>query len=171
MKKIKFLLLITLLAVGCNKQNENVSHIGSGKHNFTIVTPTGAPAIAFYRYAENLNFQTNSDPANIIPMMVKEQVDIAVLPTNAGFQTILNKKVNYKCAASITFGNIYIGATGNDDNGVMDSDDYIVSFQQGAVPDKIFHYVYGNTLDSNIHYVADASEASKCLKTGKNKIC
>lgn len=140
----------------------------SSKGELKIVTPTGAPAVAFYNYSTSESFQTNSDPSNIIPMMLNETVDIAVLPTNAGIQAILGKKVNYKIAATITFGNIFIGATGNDDDGIMDADDYIVSFQKGAVPDKIFHYIYGDTLDNALHYVSNVQEAAKCLKTGKN---
>ncbi len=161
MKKTWLLLLASLTLTGCSSDED-------GKANLRIVTPTGAPAVAFYNYSTSDNFQTNSDPSNIIPMMLNETVDVAVLPTNAGIQAIVGKKVNYKIVATITFGNIFIGATGNDDDGVMDADDYIVSFQQGAVPDKIFHYVYGNTYDNALHYVSNGQEAAKCLKMGKN---
>ena len=156
--KTKYLLLLTtLMLTGCYSKGE-----------LSIVTPTGAPAIAFYNYSTSENFQTNSDPSNIIPMMVNETVDVAVLPTNAGIQAINGKKVNYKIAATLTFGNIFVAATGNDTNGTMEVSDYIVSFQQGAVPDKIFHYVYGDLLDNALHYVSNGQEAAKCLKTGKN---
>ena len=157
MKKRYLLLLTTLLLTGCNSKGE-----------LKIVSPTGAPAVAFYNYSTSDSFQTNSDPSNIIPMMINETVDVAVLPTNAGIQAINGKKVNYKIAATITYGNIFIGATGHDDDGVMDTDDYIVSFQKGAVPDKIFHYVYGDSLDNALHYVSNGQEAAKCLKAGKN---
>ena len=157
MKKRHLILLPMLLLSGCSSKGE-----------LKIITPTGAPAVAFYNYSTSESFQTNSDPSNIIPMMLNETVDIVVLPTNAGIQAITGKKVNYKIAATITFGNIFIGATGNDDDGIMDADDYIVSFQKGAVPDKIFHYIYGDTLDNALHYVSNGQEAAKCLKTGKN---
>lgn len=161
MKKTCLLLLASIALAGCSSKEDT-------RPNLKIVTPTGAPAVAFYNYSTNDDFQTNSDPSNIIPMMLNETVDVAVLPTNAGIQAIIGKKVNYKIAATITFGNIFIGATGNDDDGVMDADDYIVSFQQGAVPDKIFHYVYGDALDNATHYVSNGQEAAKCLKMGKN---
>ena len=161
--KTKYLLLsMVAILTGCSSKEEKEPF------NVSIVSPTGAPAIAFYNYSTNDNFQTNSDPSNIIPMMVNETVDVAVLPTNAGIQAINGKKVNYKIAATITFGNIFVAATGNDANGIMEASDYIVSFQKGAVPDKIFHYVYEDTLDSGLHYVSNAQEAAKCLKTGKN---
>lgn len=168
MKHTYLLLLTTLILTGCSSIEEGGGGSIDAPVNFSIVTPTGAPSIAFYKHSTDSNFQTNSDPSNIIPMMVNEMVDVAVLPTNAAIQAINGKKVNYKLAATITFGNIFVAATGNDKDGVMGPDDYIVSFQQGAVPDKIFHYVYGNDLDNAMHYVSNAQEAAKCLKTGKN---
>lgn len=135
---------------------------------WTIVTPTGAPAIAMSYFSNCENFQTNSDPSNITAMMTTGTPEIVVLPTNVGIQTIRKGNLPYKLLASITSGNIYIASTGHDDDGIMDENDYIVSFQQGAVPDKLFHYVYGNDLNNALHYVSSAQEAAKCLKMGKN---
>ena len=133
-----------------------------------IVVPTGAPAIAMAAFAMTENFETVTDPSTIVPMMASGQVDVAVLPTNVGATAITVKKVPFKMLCTITFGNLYIASTGKDADGVMDTNDYIVSFQKGAVPDKIFHYVHGDELDNALHYVSSAAEAAKCLKTGKN---
>lgn len=138
------------------------------EHNLTIITPTGAPSLAFYNYVKDANFETNNDASNIIPMMVKGQKDIVVLPTNVGVNAIVNKKVDYKIAATITFGNLFVASTGNDDNDQLDKDDYIVLFQQGSVPDLVFHGVFGKEYDDSIHYVSNAKAASQCLMTGKN---
>ena len=136
--------------------------------NQKIVVPTGAPAIAMAGFAMTENFETVTDPSTIVPMMASGQVDVAVLPTIVGATAITVKQVPFKILCTITFGNLYIASTGHDDDGVMDADDYIVSFQQGAVPDKVFHYVHGNEFDNALHYVSGAAEAAKCLKTGKN---
>lgn len=138
------------------------------KNDLKIVSPTGAPAIAMSGFADLAGFETNTVPANIIPMMKTQSVDVAVLPTNVGANAIVANSLQYKLLGTITFGNLYIASTGNDDDGVMDEDDYIVSFQQGAVPDKIFHYIFGNKYDNALHYVASNEDAAKCLKTGKN---
>lgn len=138
------------------------------EHNLTIITPTGAPSLAFYNYVKDANFETNNDASNIVPMMVKGQKDIVVLPTNVGVNAIVNKKVDYKIAATITFGNLFVASTGNDDNDQLDKDDYIVLFQQGSVPDLVFHGVFGKEYDDSIHYVSNAKAASQCLMTGKN---
>ena len=160
MKKLVLLSLIPLVLSGCNRSSKY--------KDLRFVVPTGAPAIAMAAFAEINGFETVTDPSTIVPMMAAEQVDVAVLPTNVGVTAINNKKVPYKLLCTITFGNLYVASTGKDDDGVMGADDYVVSFQQGAVPDKIFHYVYGNDLDSALHYVSGAADAAKCLKTGKN---
>ena len=165
MKKLLILALMPILLAGCNKKDDATNE---DYKNLKIVVPTGAPAIAMSAFAELNGFETVTDPSTIVPLMASEQVDVAVLPTNVGVTAINVKKVPYKLLCTITFGNLYVASTGKDDDGVMDADDYIVSFQQGAVPDKIFHYVYGTDYDSALHYVSGAADAAKCLKTGKN---
>lgn len=181
MKKLIWSIFIPcLLLAGCGStRNEGSSSIDDSvedifkfekKLDVSVICPTGAPAVAFYKYATDKNFETNSNAAQgIIPLMAQGKKDVVILPTNAGINAIRGAaKAPYKIAATITFGNIFLASTGNDDNNKIDDGDYIVLFQQGQIPDLLFHYVYGTSLDSNIHYVSDGSEASKCLKTGKN---
>lgn len=132
-----------------------------------VVTPTGAPALAFYNYAGLSNFETNSTPSNITAYMASESKDFVVLPTNAGVKAIVENNLPYKLAATITFGNFYVVSMGNDDdeNG-MDASDTILLFQKNNVPDKIFHYVYGTELDSAIHYVGAVAQAKQAALTG-----
>ena len=42
-----------------------------------------------------------------------------------------------------TFGNLYIVATGNDEDNTLSNDDYIVSYGENLVPDLAFKAVYG----------------------------
>ena len=137
-------------------------------HSLSVVTPVGAPALAFYNYAKDANFETNSDASNIVPMMKQGKKDIVVLPTNVGVKAIVNQNVDYKLAATITFGNLFVAETGLDNDHYMDKYDYIVLFQEGSVPDLIFHSIYGTELDETIHYVSNAQKAAQCLMTGKN---
>lgn len=153
--KIKSLLLSTLLlCCSCNQTNENI----------TILTPTGAPALAFYNYLESDSFESNSTPLNIVSSMTEKGSDIVVIDTIKGVQTI-NNGAPYKLAATITFGNFYIASTGNDDNNTMDKEDEIVIFGKGQTPDKVFNLIYGS--DYNLNYVASVQEANKCLVSGK----
>ena len=177
MKKLALLVAIPLVLCGCDlleklgfrKPNTDDSTSSSEVYkSYKYIVPTGAPAIAMAEFSDLEGFETTTDPSTIVPLLANGQYDVAVLPTNVGVTAINVKKVPYKMLCTITFGNLYVASTGKDSDGVMGADDYIVSFQQGAVPDKIFHYVDGNDLDSALHYVSSAADAAKCLKTGKN---
>ncbi len=165
MKKYISLIAVALVLTACNSNGQGSEEFD--RSSLSIITPTGAPALAFYKYANSEKFETNSNPAEgIIPQMVTGKKDVVVLPTNAGMQAILNKKAEYQIAATITFGNFYLVSMNNDDNKTLDANDTILLFQKGNVPDKIFHYVYGNDYDANVHYVAAVSDAAAAVNAG-----
>ena len=162
MKKIIPLLSTLALLAGCATQ-------GPSNLEVSVLCPTGAPALAFYNYAQDTNFETNANASEgILPLMVKGEKDVVILPTNAGVNAISKKNAPYKLAATITFGNVFLASTGHDADNTLNDGDYIILFSQGQVPDLLFHYVFGDTLDSNAHYVANGTDAAKCLKQGKN---
>lgn len=157
MKKIIVVLLSLILFACSSKQSESIS----------IAVPSGAPSLAFYDELDNNSFNTG-DAQSILPELLSDNgSDIIVIDTVNGIKA-LNKGADYKLAATITFGNFYIASTGNDENDVMEDGDYIVVFSQGATPDLVFHYIYGEKLDSNLHYVQAVSDASACLIKGIN---
>ena len=169
MKKIIIPLILasmTLVACQTNKDTSSEEVPAYDRSSLSIVTPTGAPALAFYNYAGLDNFETNAVPTNIIAMMAAGQKDVVVLPTNAGVQAIKTKGAQYNIAATITFGNFYIASMGNDADNVMNEGDTILLFQKDNVPDKIFHYVYGDAFDTNIHYVSAVSDAAAACISG-----
>ena len=167
MKKYLSLIAVALALTACNTNSSNQGTGEFDRTSLSIITPTGAPALAFYNYSSSERFETNSNPAEgIIPQMVTGQKDVVVLPTNAGMQAILNKKAEYQIAATITFGNFYLISMNNDTNKTLDADDTILLFQKGNVPDKVFHYVYGDDYNSNIHYVSAVSDAAAAVNAG-----
>ena len=99
-------------------------------------------------------------------MMNAGQKDVVVLPTNAGMNSII-KNAPYKIAATITFGNFYVASLHNDGNNVMDENDTILLFQKGNVPDKLFHYVYGDTFNAKIHYVSAVNDVAVAVRDKK----
>ena len=167
MKKYLSLIAVALALTACNTNSSNQGTGEFDRTSLSIIAPTGAPALAFYNYSGSERFETNSNPAEgIIPQMVTGQKDVVVLPTNAGMQAILNKKAEYQIAATITFGNFYLVSMNNDTNKTLDADDTILLFQKGNVPDKVFHYVYGDDYNSNIHYVSAVSDAAAAVNAG-----
>ena len=156
MKK-KFLMILPLIlaATACNNNSSDLK----------VLCPTGAPALAFYNYANTNTFETNGSPANIVSTMTDNGNDVIVIDTVSGVKAVQSGSP-YKLAANITFGNFYIASTGNDDNNVMDKDDSIVLFGMGQTPQKVFELLYGTDF-TNITYVQNVSEASKCLISKK----
>lgn len=170
MKKLLTLIAAATLLTSCGKPTSSSTEPAKeyDRSTLSIVAPTGAPALAFYNYANVANFETNSNPAEgIIPQMVTGKKDVVVLPTNAGIQAIVNKKAEYQIAATITFGNFYLISMGNDENKTLDANDKILLFQKGNVPDKVFHHVYGNDFDANTYYVSAVSDAAAAANAGK----
>lgn len=164
----KFILVLIVLLSLCSCKKEEIKTEDSIYSNIGIVTPTGAPSLAFINYIDNPNFETNSTPSNILSMMSNNSDKrIVVIDVTSGIRAI-NQGAPYKLAAIITFGNFYIAQTGNDDNGVMDETDKIVLFGQNMIPDTIFHYLFNDKYDSCIEYVNAVSDAGKCLAAGKN---
>ena len=156
--KRNYLLLLTLLLTSCNVDHSALK----------IITPTGAPALAFYNHSNNANYETNSTPSNIVSMMnSSSNYDIVVIDTVSGIKAI-EKGAPYKIAANITFGNFYIASTGNDDDNKFDEDDVIVVFGQNQTPDLLFNFIYGDKY--NVEYVTNVQDAAKCLTTGKNLV-
>ena len=157
MKK-KYLLLSLICLTSCNVDHSTLK----------IVCPTGAPALAFYNNVENANFETNSTPSNIVSMMNgNSNYDIVVIDTVSGIKAI-NNGANFKLAATLTFGNFYLAATGNDENSTLDKDDVVILFGQNQTPDLLFNKIYGEGY--NVEYVTNVQDAAKCLASGKNMI-
>lgn len=172
MKKLILLTIPALLIAGCtNKNNNQNTPEEEYKLNLTIAAPSGAPSVCLYKYLSDeskVEIRSPEEASGIAAYMATNQKDIIILPTNAGVQQIAKNNANYKLAANITFGNLFIGATGHDDDGVMNGDDYVVLIQQNNVPDKLFQYCYGDLNLTNTHYLNIASNVKTVLATGKN---
>lgn len=155
--KFKYLTLVPLLALtACGESTTKV---------LNIVAPKGAPTVALYNYCGKENF-TTGDAGAIRSMMTKSsEYSVVVLDTYNGVQNI-QSGAPYKLAASITFGNFYLAATGNDDDGTLNVGDRIYNFNRGGTSDQLFHYIYGNEHDENIIWGAAASDAKTALETG-----
>ena len=122
-----------------------------------IVCPAGAPAVAFYKHATNNNFET-SDPMS---QFSTQNYDVIVAPTHGGMDKLINANANYKIAATITFGNMYILSTGRDADNTMNKGDRVLYFSENDLPGRVFNYLYGDLeLDS---YAVPAASDTKII--------
>jgi hypothetical protein len=159
-----------LLLCGCASQkNEEAPapETAADPSTLTIVTPKGAPVLAFYDQIENENYTRVAADAISALWTGDQSPDVIVVDLTSGVKAIENGAA-YKLAAIITFGNFYLASTGNDDNDMMDVDDKIVLFgNENMLPSRLWHYLYGTDYDGSLLYEADAGAAAAALASGK----
>lgn len=146
--------LIALALVSCGEDTR-----------LKVLSPTGAPAISLYSLAVNGDYiyETTTNPKDgLLPNFKNNKYDIIVAPTNGGLMQI-KQGANYKLAATVTFGNFYITASGRDADETLNSGDRILLFQENEIPDLVFKYVYGD-LGLNVDYVADAEKTKEAIQ-------
>lgn len=130
-----------------------------------VAVPSGAPAIAFYNHFKETNLEVGGADTIVAYLSNSSDKDVVVVPTNAGISSI-NQGVNYKIAATITFGNFFLLSTGNDDDGILNKGDKVVAFQEKGVPGKIFKYLYGDK-ELDVEFLADAAAVKDKVLTEK----
>jgi len=155
--RLRNLILLPIIALlsGCTNSID--------EEKITIMCPTGAPSVALSIFTGE-NFDTTSDPSLLKSYMAAETYSVVVAPTDVGVKAI-QEGCKYRLSATITFGNFFLVSTGHDTDSNIDEDDSIVLFQQNALPDKIFHYVYGNKFDNSITYVKNVQVAANAYQS------
>ncbi len=165
MKKIITLLLAILMLSACaGNRQEAVEEMKV--EDLTIVTPKGAPVLAFYDQISNENYtRVTADAINAL-WTGDNSPDVIVVDLSSGVNAIRNG-AEYQLAAVITFGNFYLAATGNDEDGTLNEGDTVVLFgTEKMLPNRIWHYLYGEAFDGTLKYEADVQTAAADLTNG-----
>lgn len=160
MKKTYTLLLLPLLVLGgCAKTTHELT--------LSVMTPSGAPSVAFYNYATDAKFNTNNNVTTINGFMNNGDYDVIVIDTTSGIKAI-EAGAPYKIAATITTGNFYLASTSAANNS-LDADDTIVLFgNANAVPYKIFSYIFSDFVSKVEFCGGGVDKAAGVLETGVN---
>lgn len=108
---------------------------------FAITCPKGAPAASFAQYAADEKLDITS-PDNVKAAFSKKTSDFIVFDAVNGVKLSKANANAYKLVRMVTFGNLYLVATGNDTDNTLTDDDYVVSYGEGLVPDLAFKAVY-----------------------------
>lgn len=140
-KKLLLTLIPVMTLVACNK--------ATYKLELNVASPSGSPAVALYKYLADIDhLEVNSDATAVLAYFTSTETskkkDVIFAPTNAGISAIVNNNAPYKIAATVTFGNFYLIATGLDSDGTLNDGDKVLAFQQKGVAGKLFDYVYGD---------------------------
>lgn len=151
-------LLLAFGMVSCTNGEASLSEL-----SFTVTSPQGAPAAALVRYAEEENLVLGQ-ASQVRAAFQSQESDFIIFDSVNGLKLAGE---NYKLVRMVTFGNLYVVATGNDEDGIMDDDDYIYSYGQGLVPDMAFKLVYPDIVPDA--YGDSVSNTAPIMLAGKNK--
>ncbi len=152
MKRICMSLLAGfLLLSGCSSSKETAK--------VKVLTPQGATALATIsiydsEYAD-VTTVNGSDPLTAELAKENSEYDVIIAPINAGAKMIEKGNTNFRMAAIITWGNLYLVASETYQEG-----DPIAAFGENAVPQKILETTQ---LAKNVTYFSGVQDAQAQL--------
>lgn len=151
--------LLTMALTACNTQTiQNWEK---------TISPSGAPAIAFYDQASTGKFETNATPTNVLAQLQADNYGMVVFDFYNGLKSLKANEGHYKLARILTGGNLYL--VGINKTSEPTATDYIVSFGKNLLPDVVYREIYGNEIADATHYVAGISDAQGVLASGKHE--
>lgn len=162
--KTKLFLPLTLFSIilsGCNQSNSNIENY------MKVISPAGAPAIAFYDQALSNTFETNSTTSNVLAQLSNDDYGMVVFDFYNGLKSIKKNNSPYKLAKIITGGNLYLVGIDTDKEPTKDSK--IVSFGENLIPDLAFKHIYGEEIANATKYVNAVSDAGAVLASGMHE--
>lgn len=120
----------------------------------------------------NYTFSMAGAPDEIVPQLVKGEVDIALVPANLA--AVLYKKTegNIQVSAVNTLGVLYVLENGDSIQSVADLEGKtIYSPGKGATPEYVLRYVLEqNNVNCNIEFLSEATEAAAKFESEENCI-
>lgn len=168
MKKIAVLLLAVIMTLGILAPAS-----AEDTYSFKVSAPSGAPALAVATLAV-------SDPENytfvaadtIAAEFANKTADFIIAPVNAGAKLFKAGKSDYKLAAVVTWGNLFIasqktGFTPEDINGAV-----ITLFGENTINASVVLYALeqNGIVPASVEYLAGAANTQSLLLTDENAI-
>lgn len=167
MKKLKLFLLSLLFAVtSCGPKDD---------YKLTIVSPSGAPAIAIadlaYNNDDEYTYELNKDATILAASFIGNKADVIIAPINLG-ATMYNKNGNYLLAAMLTWGNLYFASRIENFTLETMNDKDVVFFGQGTINQYVVESVlnYNNIEPKSITYLAATNLTQSQLIANENTI-
>ena len=169
MKKSLAAVLALFIAAGCSTAApEADTPASSDPEGLKILSPTGAPALSLIPVIKEgkntVETVEGSDPLQAAFVNPSAEYDVILAPTNLGVKLASAGKTNYRLAAVVTWGNLYIIGSSEDDLGEGHT---LAAFGEAAVPGLVFKKVYDNIgADVQFDY-ATGQETMAALLSGK----
>ncbi len=177
MRKLICILLILFVFAGCSTNVEDGSSEVSGSEisqdnvelsELSILCPTGAPSFAFaHEVQENDKLEFVDGTDLLQAAFVNKEYDVIIAPSNLGAMLAKKGASDYKIAAILTWGNLYVIGTNEE---ALD-EGRIATFGEAAVPQKIWDTVKGSLdIDFAEEYYNSASDVQTALIGGSYQV-
>lgn len=202
MKLISILLIIvsTLSLSGCSKSNTTVSATeataesttsqdksADTKTDINIAVLKGPTAIGMVKLMSdselgntdnNYNFTISATADEIVPKIVKGELDIAAVPANLSSVLFNNTEGKISVAAINTLGVLYVVQSDSNEqiNSIQDlKGKTILSTGKGTTPEYVLNYILSSngidpTNDINIEYKSESAEVVANLQASDTNI-
>lgn len=176
MKKFLCAFLAVLMLCGCStkessessKQSEISDNTEEEVSQLSVLAPTGAPSFAFAKEVlnnEKIEFVDGTDVLQAA--FVNKEYDVIIAPSNFGAALAVKGASEYKLAAVLTWGNLYL--IGKDEETLKEGK--IAAFGEAAVPGKIWNTVKGNLNDEfSEEYYNSAADVQTALISGNYQV-
>lgn len=155
LKKIATALVALALMAGCSQAPKEPEKIN-------VLAPQGAPALATVSIYNNeyasVTTVSGSDPLTAELAKSDSAYDVIIAPINLGAKMIEGGNTDYRMAAVVTWGNLYIVGTAE-----YKEEEPFAAFGEKAVPGKILSK-YGY---DNVTYFSSVQDVQAQLLSGK----
>lgn len=176
MKKFLCVLLVAFMLCGCSskKSEESVSSENDRTDNseelseLSILCPTGAPSFAFAGEILNHDQIEFVDGTDLLQAaFVNKEYDVIVAPSNLGAALAAKGASEYKMAAVLTWGNLYLIGTKE----ASLKEGKLAAFGEAAVPGKVWDTVKASMdIEFVEEYYNSASEVQTALISGNYQV-
>lgn len=172
MKKLIILLTLILGLTGCSitKNNELNNKEEVKLSDLSILSPTGAPALSLVDLLINepemkIDIVEGADVLQAALVNPTSEYDVILAPTNLGAKLASMQKTDYRLAAVLTWGNLYI--LGVDEADLSNPDKKLAAFGETAVVGLVFNAIKDElNLQAEITWYASVSDAQAALLSG-----
>ena len=156
--------------VASSQESEEISTKYEYKlDDFSIISPANAPAATLMnlvgsKEAPNTSIEVTA-PALVKSAIQTGSKDFVFFDSTTGLKV---GAANYKLVRMVTYGNLFLVSTGNDDNDTVDIDDNIFAYGENLVPGSVFKKLYPNQEDKSYakEWGADVASTLPILTSG-----
>lgn len=172
-----FLILLVLIVTGC------VTKVSKESRPIEFCSNEGIPALTMVKLMKenqtiveniSINYSIQKSPDLLVAKVLKEEADIAIVPSNLAAQAF-NRGLPYKIVGTSSWGTIFLASTEDINNFEELKGKEIYAFGKGLTPDLALRYVLSKNginpdSDVSINYLNSAAEVGPAFISGKAQI-